>query len=40
MTERGLMQSDGIHPNREGHQLIEKEVWLSLSAVLKNIGTE
>jgi acyl-CoA thioesterase I len=34
MTERGLMQSDGIHPNQEGHQLIEQEVWLSLSPLL------
>ena len=40
MTEKGLMQSDGIHPNREGHQLIEKEVWLSLATVLNNIGAD
>ena len=40
MTERGLMQSDGIHPNQVGHHLIEKEVWLSLSTVLNNIGAE
>jgi len=36
MTERGLMQSDGIHPNQNGHKLIEQEVWLSLSPLLNN----
>jgi len=40
MTERGLMQSDGIHPNQGGHQLIEQEVWLSLSPLLNNIGAD
>jgi lysophospholipase L1-like esterase len=34
------MQSDGIHPNQEGHQLIEQEVWLSLSPLLNNIGAD
>jgi lysophospholipase L1-like esterase len=37
MTERGFMQSDGIHPNQNGHALIEQEVFLSLSPLLKNI---
>jgi len=40
MTERGFMQSDGIHPNQNGHILIEQEVLLSLSPLLKNIGAD
>jgi len=40
MTERGFMQSDGIHPNQNGHKLIEQEVLLSLSPLLKNIGAD
>jgi len=38
MTERGLMQSDGIHPNQDGHQLIEQEVWLSLFPLLSKLS--
>ena len=38
MTETGLMQSDGIHPNQEGHQLIEQEVWLSLFPLLSKLS--
>jgi len=38
MTERGLMQSDGIHPNQDGHQLVEQEVWLSLFPLLKKLS--
>jgi len=40
MTERGLMQSDGIHPNQGGHQLIEQKVWLSLTPLLDNITAD
>ena len=40
MTERGFMQSDGIHPNQNGHKLIEQEVLLSLSPLLNNIGAD
>jgi acyl-CoA thioesterase-1 len=40
MTERGLMQSDGIHPNQDGHELIEQEVWLSLSPLLNKLSTD
>jgi len=38
MTERGLMQSDGIHPNQNGHKLIEQEVWLSLFPLLDELS--
>jgi acyl-CoA thioesterase-1 len=38
MTERGLMQSDGIHPNQNGHKLIEQEVWLSLFPLLDKLS--
>jgi len=40
MTERGLMQSDGIHPNQDGHELIEQEVWLSLFPLLKKLSID
>jgi acyl-CoA thioesterase-1 len=40
MTERGLMQSDGIHPNQDGHELIEQEVWLSLFPLLKQLSID
>ena len=40
MTEKGLMQSDGIHPNQDGHELIEQEVWLSLSPLLNKLSTD
>jgi len=40
MTEMGLMQSDGIHPNQEGHKLIEQEVWLNLSPLLNKLSVE
>ena len=40
MTTMGLMQSDGIHPNQGGHKLIEQEVWLSLSPLLKKLTTD
>ena len=38
MTEMGLMQSDGIHPNQDGHKLIEKEVWANLSPLLNKVS--
>ena len=38
MTEMGLMQSDGIHPNQDGHKLIEQEVWLSLYPLLNRLS--
>ena len=40
MTEKGLMQSDGIHPNQDGHELIEQEVWLSLFPLLKKLSID
>jgi acyl-CoA thioesterase-1 len=40
MTERGLMQSDGIHPNQDGHELIEQELWLSLFPLLKKLSID
>ena len=40
MTTMGLMQSDGIHPNQGGHKLIEQEVWLSLSPLLKKLTAD
>ena len=40
MTAMGLMQSDGIHPNQDGHKLIEQEVWLSLSPLLKKLTAD
>ena len=40
MTAMGLMQSDGIHPNQGGHKLIEQEVWLSLSPLLKKLTAD
>ncbi len=40
MTTMGLMQSDGIHPNQDGHKLIEQEVWLSLSPLLKKLTAD
>ena len=40
MTERGFMQSDGIHPNKDGHKLIEKEVWVSLSPLLNKVSAD
>ena len=38
MTERALMQSDGIHPNQNGHKLIEQQVWLSLFPLLDELS--
>ena len=32
--EQSLMQSDGIHPNAEGHIQIEKIIWASLQPLL------
>ncbi len=40
MTEMGLMQSDGIHPNQDGHKLIEQEVWLSLYPLLNRLSAD
>ena len=40
MTEMGLMQSDGIHPNQDGHKLIEKEVWANLSPLLNKVSAD
>jgi acyl-CoA thioesterase-1 len=40
MTEMNLMQSDGIHPNQDGHKLIEKEVWSSLSPLLNKLSAD
>ena len=40
MTTMGLMQSDGIHPNQDGHKLIEQEVWLSLSPLLNKLTAD
>ena len=40
MTEMGLMQSDGIHPNQDGHKLIEKEVWANLSPLLNKASAD
>ena len=40
MTAMGLMQSDGIHPNQDGHKLIEQEVWLSLSPLLNKLTAD
>ena len=40
MTAMGLMQSDGIHPNQDGHKLIEQEVWLSLSPLLMKLTAD
>ena len=40
MTAMGLMQSDGIHPNQDGHKLIEQEVWLSLLPLLNKLTAD
>jgi acyl-CoA thioesterase I len=40
MTEMGFMQSDGIHPNQDGHKLIEQEVWLSLYPLLNRLSAD
>ena len=40
MTTMGLMQSDGIHPNQDGHKLIEQEVWLSLLPLLNKLTAD
>lgn len=32
-----LMQSDGIHPNAEGHKIVAKNVWKVLEPVLENL---
>ena len=33
--EQRLMQSDGIHPNVEGHIQLEKIIWNSLKPLLE-----
>ena len=38
MTEMGLMQSDGIHPNKGGHELVAKEVWIKLQPLLLKLS--
>jgi len=35
MTKDGLMQSDGIHPNVEGHIMIQEVVWKDLIRLLQ-----
>jgi len=35
MIKDGLMQPDGIHPNVEGHIMIQKAVWENLAQLLK-----
>tara|TARA_B100001029_G_scaffold179077_1_gene187356 strand:- start:3068 stop:3739 length:672 start_codon:yes stop_codon:yes gene_type:complete len=37
MVSSNMMQADGIHPNKAGHELIEKEVWQEIKPILKNI---
>ena len=38
MTEMGLMQSDGSHPNKGGHELVAKEVWIKLQPLLLKLS--
>ena len=35
MVSSNMMQADGIHPNQDGHELIEKEVWQEIKPILK-----
>ncbi|KRO41100.1 MAG: hypothetical protein ABR63_05805 [SAR86 cluster bacterium BACL1 MAG-120920-bin57] len=38
MAVMGLMQSDGIHPNKEGHSLIAKEVWAEIQPLITQMN--
>ena len=35
MIKDGLMQPDGIHPNAEGHIMIQQAVWKDLIRLLQ-----
>ena len=35
MIKDGLMQSDGIHPNAQGHIMIQQVVWKDLIRLLQ-----
>lgn len=35
-----LMQSDGIHPTEEGHQIVASNVWETLEPVLRDVRSE
>ena len=37
MVSANLMQSDGIHPNKAGHILIEDEIWQKIKPALMKL---
>jgi acyl-CoA thioesterase-1 len=37
MVSANLMQSDGIHPNKAGHILIEDEIWQEIKPALMKL---
>jgi lysophospholipase L1-like esterase len=37
MVSANLMQSDGIHPNKAGHMLIEDEIWQRIKPTLMSL---